>query len=151
MNVVAFMQNMWVKDPVRVKALIAKYGDNYRLRLIHFALFAGCVSGRRLKAAFGDELCSRITWEESSRVITGRANEAPPADPEHITAVLAHFNPAVVICFGKIAGDAVPRLFRGTTILAPHPAARQPDTVAKLEESARWLSAAIACEGRRRA
>lgn len=136
MIVVAFMQNMWVRDPVRVKRCIEQFGEGYRRRLIHYALFAGCLSGQRLKAAFGEQLCSQIKWEEASREVTGYASAAPPADRAHIAAVLATFNPDVVLCFGRTAGAAVPALFTGRMILAPHPAARQADTVIKLRGAA---------------
>jgi hypothetical protein len=132
MRIVAFMQNLWVRDPERVLYLIARHGENYRRRLIAYALFAGCASGRRLKATFGDELCRRITWEEASREITGNPEACPPADPVHIANALKHYKPDIVICFGHIAGDAVEPLWRGKLIGAPHPAARQHDTMLKL-------------------
>lgn len=40
MKIVAFLQNMWVKDPERVKQSIARYGEDYRLRFMRYALFA---------------------------------------------------------------------------------------------------------------
>lgn len=49
MKTVAFLQNMWVR-PHQV-AVVAKDGaaSDMRERLIRYALFAGCVTGRRLK------------------------------------------------------------------------------------------------------
>lgn len=147
MITVAFMQNMWVTDPVRVERCIAQFGESYRRRLIHYALFAGCLSGQRLKATFGEDLCKKIIWEESSRVITGQASAAPPADPVHIATVLERFNPAVVLCFGRIACEAVPPLYiGGRLILAPHPAARQVATVMKLRDAGAELRALLAKE-----
>lgn len=143
MVILAFMQNMWVRDPIRVKRCIEQFGEGYRRRLIHYALFAGCLSGRRLQSAFGKEVCDQIKWEEASREITGYANAAPPADPAHIAAVLSQFNPDVVLCFGRIAGDAVPALYTGRMILAPHPAARGPDTLIKLRGAVTDLRAII--------
>lgn len=139
MKILAFMQNMWVNDPERVKRLIAKYGDNYRRRLIAYALFAGCTSGRNLKATFGWGLCQQIEWEEASPEITGIPNVKVPADPAHINAALAHHNPDVVICFGRIACDAVQDLWKGPIVLAPHPAARQPDNMDRLRAAAAQL------------
>jgi len=138
-TVLAFLQNMWVRDPARVRALIERYGESYRRRLIAYALFAGCASGRNLKTAFGEELCRLITWEEASREVTGHPGARPRADPVHIAASLKEHEPDIVICFGRIAGDAVAPLWTGKLILAPHPAARQPDTMARLRHAATEL------------
>lgn len=52
----------------------------------------------------------------------------------HINQTLIYHAPAIVITFGKVAGDAVAPLWNETEFIrAPHPAARQPDTRAKLE------------------
>lgn len=142
MKALAFLQNMWVRDPDRVRALIEKYGERYRDRLIHFALFNGCLTGRRLKAAFGARLCSEIIWEEASPEIACEASGCPPADPAHIRAALERHSPDVVLCFGKIATDAVRPLWKGALIIAPHPAARSVLTFPQLTEAARSLAAA---------
>jgi len=133
------MQNLWARDPERVRVLTERHGERYRRKLITYALFAGCASGRNLKTTFGKELCRRVTWEEASREVTGMPGARPPADPAHIAATLKEHAPDVVICFGRIAGDAVAPLWQGNLILAPHPTARQPDTFAKLREAARAL------------
>lgn len=140
MTVVAFMQNMWVKDPARVQQLIGLHGEAYRRRLIATALFAGCLSGRRLKAAFGEETCRRIIWEESTREIAGDPRTIFPADPQHIAAVLAEQKPRVVLTFGRIAADAVRPLWGGNLIESPHPAARQADTMERLRYAAQQLT-----------
>lgn len=67
--ILAFMQNMWVKDPSRVKAMIDRQPDEFkrrefRLQITKRLLFAGCKSGRVLRAVFGD-LCDEIIWEEA--------------------------------------------------------------------------------------
>jgi len=142
-TVLAFMQNMWVRDPERVRALIERYGESYRRRLITYALFAGCASGRNLKTTFGEEICRRITWEEASREVTGHPGARPRADPVHIAASLKEHEPDIVICFVRIAADAVAPLWQGKLILAPHPTARQPDTFAKLRYAAAELAALL--------
>jgi hypothetical protein len=137
--VVAFMQNMWVRDPEKVKASIERMHwmkrDEYRLRLIHYSLFAGCVSGRRLKAAFG-EMCDAIIWEEASPEIAGDPKTICLPVPRHIQCALEHHNPDIVITFGKLAGDAVAKLWPAKLIRVCHPAARQPDTIQKLKAAA---------------
>jgi len=135
---VAFLQNMWVKNPERVRADIQRHGEGFRLRFMKYALFAGCVTGRRLKAAFGD-LCDEIVWEETTREIAGDPKTIFPAQPDHIRAVLEKYKPDVVLTFGAIARLVVLPLWSGRLIAAPHPAARQPDTIAKLQAAAAEL------------
>ena len=106
MKILAFMQNMWVRDPQRIKDSIAKMPVHqraeHRLRLIEYCLFAGCKSGRVLKKVFGP-LCGEIIWEEASPEIAGDSK---------------------TIC--------LPCPIHGWIVCAPHPAARQPDTIQKL-------------------
>ena len=141
--VLAFLQNMWVKDPARVERDIARLGEDYRRRVIEWSLFAGCLTGRRLKAAFPPWILAKIAWEESTRQIAGDSKTIFPPDPGHITAALAAYRPLVVITFGKIAGDAVQALWAGPLIRVPHPAARQLDTFARLQAASRELRASL--------
>lgn len=137
-KIVAFLQNQWFKDPERIKSIIAKRialelrgdGDNMtahevREEYIAYFLFLGCLTGRRLKAVFGDET-RRIVWEEVSREIGGHASSCFPADDAHIREVLDRHKPDIVLAFGKIACDALSRLrpAAATLIRGPHPAAR---------------------------
>ncbi len=142
MKVLAFMQNMWVKNPEKVKASIERMHftkrDEYRRRLIHYLLFAGCVSGRRLRAAFGD-LCDEIIWDEASNEIAGDPKTICFPVPRHIECAIEHYNPDIVITFGKLAGDAVEKIWGTETIRVCHPAARQPDTIHKLKAAADLL------------
>lgn len=148
MKVLAFLQNQWLKDPKRHRAsaarILAKYGPEVaadsRRRGIRFCLFRGCLTGRRLIASFGESVCDEIEWEEASTVITGDPKECPPADPEHIRAAIEKYRPDVVIAFGRIAADAVRHLWPGNfLIVAPHPAARDGLTPARLREAAKAL------------
>jgi hypothetical protein len=123
-KIVAFLQNQWFKDPERVKRLIAQHGDEYRRRLITYALFLGCKTGRVLRSVFGD-LCDEVLWEESSKEISGNPSEVFPPDLIHIKSVLVMEEPDIVIAFGKIACQAVQPLVEAERyIAAPHPAAR---------------------------
>lgn len=154
MIILAFLQNMWVRNPERVKAMIAREtaesgeqeGEELRRRLMTYALFAGCVTGRRLRAAFGQDLCDDIIWEETTREIAGDPKTIFPADYEHIRNALSVHNPSVILTFGRIAHDAVLTVILKDAVLSalplissPHPAARQPDTIMKLRDSATRL------------
>lgn len=133
MKIVAFLQNQWFKDPEGIKAMFAEHPER-RERYIEAFLFMGCLTGRRLKSAFGEELCDRIVWEEISPEIGSHASSKFPPDPEHIEAVIRKHQPDVVVCFGKLASDGLrktivrlgPEPISGFRILyGPHPAARQ--------------------------
>lgn len=131
MKVLAFLQNMWVRDPERVKAMIAKDGEVFRRRFMHYALFAGCLTGRRLRAAFG-HWCDSIIWEEVSREIGGKASSVFPADISHIAQRIAEEKPDVILVFGHIATEGLARAGYGGVplpklITGPHPAARSTD------------------------
>jgi len=131
LRIVAFLQNTWVRDPENLKRIYAEVAARgnvdvakHRNCMITYMLFAGCLSGRRLKAAFGEELCYEIYWEEASTEITGTPSAKVTADPEHIRRVLESQQPDVVLCFGRIACNAVEPLWNGVLLRAPHPAAR---------------------------
>lgn len=82
MKILAFLQNQWFKNPAAVKAMLDRHPDK-RNEIIKRLLFAGCLSSKRLRAAFGD-LCDRIIWEESSREMADHAGGVFKADTEHI-------------------------------------------------------------------
>lgn len=135
--ILAFLQNMWVKRPDEVRRLIARHGEEFRVRFMRRALFAGCKTGRNLRKAFGEELIEQIVFEETTREIAGDPKTIFPADLAHIKACLEHHQPKVVLTFGQIALDALlacrqgPNLgvASGSTLLhihAHHPASRHP-------------------------
>lgn len=146
MIALAFLQNMWVRDPDRVRALIEKHGEEYRTRFMHQALFSGCLTGRRIKAAFGDELLRTIHFEEASREIAGDSKTICQPDPDHIRKTLDQHQPRIVLTFGKVASEAVAPLWSGRSIQIPHPAARQPETVMRLKAAALEYSQFVATE-----
>lgn len=140
--IVAFLQNLWVKDPDRVKALIEKHGEEYRRHLIKQLLFAGGLTGKRLRATFGD-LIYQIDWEEASREIAADAKTICRPDLEHIQAVLDAYQPDIVITFGNVAFNAVAPLWKGKLIFSQHPASRRKYIVGHLHGIARQLREAI--------
>lgn len=148
LQVVAFLQNMWVRDPERMKRAFAEdTTGKLRLRMIEYCLFAGCLTGRRLKAAFGD-WCEDIIWEEASPVISGDPKEYHAADPLHIASVLHEHKPQVVLCFTR-AGEKVIRAACGDGvhfIPVVHPACRGIGTVGQLKDAARQLTLAYQFE-----
>jgi hypothetical protein len=136
MKILAFLQNQWVKDPARVQAIYDRHGDDpdRRAKLNARFLFYRSLTGRRLRAAFG-ELCDEIVWEEASLRKAGKSSGVFPADENHMAECVRHHKPDVVLTFGKVASAALAVVF-GTvevdgkmvdfTILhGPHPAARQ--------------------------
>lgn len=63
MTIVVILQNQWFKDPEGIRAMFAEHPER-RERYIEAFLFMGCLTGKRLRSAFGDELCDEIIWEE---------------------------------------------------------------------------------------
>lgn len=141
MNAIAFLQNLWVRDPERILATLRKRDEEYRRQLIKQLLFAGGLTGKRLKIAFGP-LIDQIIWEEASREIGGDSATICPPDPIHIQQVIEQLEPTVILAFGKVAQAAVLPLWAGPLIYAPHPAARQVDVSARLLQAATQLRAA---------
>src|SRR5688572_11378836 len=105
MSVVAIMQNQWFHNPERVRRLMETRPEA-RERLIAYALFAGCKSGRVLRSVFGD-LCDDFVWEEASREIGDRASSVFTADLAHLRAVVEKHQPRIVLAFGRVAGLAM--------------------------------------------
>lgn len=125
MVVVAFLQNQWFKEPEKMESLQVRMG---RERFVRTFLFWSCLTGKRLRKAFTEEICDEIIWEEASDKIGGKASSAYPADPVHIQAVLDKHKPDVVLTFGSIAGPALQKIKDGGAtwhlISGPHPVAR---------------------------
>ena len=138
MKIVAFLQNMWVRDPVKTRQAFDRYTTG-RLReaFIAHALFSGCVTGRRLRHAFGD-LCDVIVWEEPSPVIADNPRDYFPPDPKHVAAVLRKHGPDIVLCFSRRAElDIFNLLPKGCSFVScPHPAARGAHVIADLDAAA---------------
>jgi hypothetical protein len=133
MVALAILQNLWARDPERVRKVLANRSGANRRRVIRTVLFGGCLTGRRLTAAFGEELRDQMLWEEASTEVAGDARIIIRPDPDHIRRVLWSIEPDLVIGFGRLACDAVEPLCSGTEFLrAPHPAARRSDTMARL-------------------
>src|SRR3954470_24274441 len=135
MTILAFLQNMWFKDPERARGVFERNPDR-RNQLIATYLFMGCTTGKRLLAAFGEKLCDEIIWEECSLEIGGRSGSLFPADVAHMRAAIETHKPDVILGFGAVARDALAFIAPGNrTIIAPHPAARGNQTLEALKEA----------------
>lgn len=147
MRVVVYLQNMWVKEPAKIQASLDRHKDNpmFWNKMCKLLLFAGCITGRRIKNAFGD-LVNDMIFDETTKEIAGDSKKIFKPDYFHIESSLNRLKPDVVICFGAIATKAVTNVienggceFVPAIISAPHPAARQPDTMDKLKTAAKQL------------
>jgi hypothetical protein len=146
-RVLGILQNQWFKNPESARRIYASHnGDRERsARFRASALFMGCLTGRRILEAFGDDMRHVITWEEASNEIGGQSSAAFRADKLHIAKAIEFWDPEIVVAFGKIAGDGCMAAMRhiGATasggfyfILAPHPAARHPTVMSELRDVA---------------
>lgn len=148
-KVLGLLQNEWVYDPPRLKKAM-EFSNNpeaFRRRMISYALFAGCKTGRVLVSAFGDTWRQRITWENASKEIGDVASSAFPADVPHIVARIQEELPDVVIAFGKVAQEGMAEAIHRNlvenvlVIRAPHPCARHSTVLEELRAARRRLEA----------
>lgn len=136
MKILAFLQNQYFKNPEKVREIYARR-PNHRNKLIASFLFAGCLTGRRLRESLGPELCSAIIWEEASREIGGHSGSVFEPDLEHIRQSISDHAPDLILCFGKVAGNALKQLHLAQPIIyGPHPASRQNAMVGLIEMKA---------------
>lgn len=150
-SILAILQNQWFRDPDWAKRLLeTRYRGRHEVFAYHM-LFLGCLTGQRLRTAFGN-LCEEIIWENASPQFGNRANAVFPPDCAHLHAVWDKFKPQVVLTFGRVAERAIlkcnlydrcPNLITG-----PHPTARGSGRVKELELMAVKLRALLEkCEG----
>lgn len=146
MKIVGILQNQWFKNPEKIKRIIAdeesKGFADAREFYIKTFLFWGCLTGRRIKSALGEDWIEQIIFEECSREMGNSASSRFPADLKHIQQVIDKHKPTVVIAFGQLAKDALMQLYERNNfvlLLAPHPAARQSDVLQQLRELKRLL------------
>jgi hypothetical protein len=142
------LQNQWFKDPARMRGILEKHYSGRRNEFIRTFLFWSCRTGKNLKAAFGEELCDQIIWEEASPEIGGAASSAFPADPMHINNAICKHCPDIVVALGKIASEGVKRAFASfelnpRLIIGPHPTARHATVMDELREVGRTLTGVL--------
>lgn len=138
--ILAFLQNMWVKHPDRVRRSFEIHGEEFRIRFMRYSLFAGCKTGRMLMKAFGEKIIEQIIFEETTREIAGDSKTIFPADLNHMSACVDKHQPEIVVTFGKIAEEAFRKLpcenrelrCRPVHLTAHHPASRHPTSYATL-------------------
>lgn len=149
------MQNQWFFDPPRIQKAMASATDpvKYRKRLLSYALFSGCKSGRMLRQHLGDKWCDRIIWENASDRIGDCASSVFPADMKHLKNLVGTEQPDIIVGFGKVACNAflgdyeehatvTELLWHGAAfafVATTHPTARGERVGGELQECAREL------------
>jgi len=112
-------------------------------------LFQGCITGKRIKAVFGD-LVDDMIFDQSTKEILNNPREVPKADLKHMRNTILRIRPDTIITFGNHTTKALHKIITSPDMWyhiripkiifnAPHPAARQPDTIAKLKSVAEKL------------
>lgn len=139
--ILAFLQNLWVKNPVKVQDMFDRNPER-RNDLLRFLLFHGGLTGKRIKQAFGEDLAYEIIYEECTKEIANNPKTICKPDLKHIEESLLRIDPDLVITFGDIAYKSILKntVYGLTIIKAPHPAARQSDTVHKLKLVAKRIN-----------
>lgn len=150
-RVLGILQNEWVYDPPRLQRAIAQSSnpEAFRQRMIEYALFAGCKTGRVLMTTLGETWCRRITWENASKRIGDVSSSVFPADLEHIATRIQEEKPDIVIAFGKVAQDGVAQremrqffefeFVQYEILRAPHPCARTLEALRELHQLKKTL------------
>jgi len=140
---------MWVKNPLKVKKILAKNPEKWN-EICKDLLFMGCITGKRIKAAFGD-LTDNMIFDETTKEIADNPKVVLKADLSHISDTIKRINPDIIITFGKHAENALMSMYKSGVIYyhstpvpkhifnAPHPAARQPETIVKLKVIAKMV------------
>lgn len=139
-RVVAFLQNQWFRDPEKARKIFERHPEQ-REELVARFLFSGCLTGRRIRRAFGP-MVDEIVWEETSKNFGGYSASSFPADLDHMKSVIEKWRPKIVLGFGIIACAALNKLppsLWDHLIAGPHPAARHDRVVKDLRSMASQL------------
>lgn len=142
-TILALLQNQWFRDAERAAKLLDQYikheGGYWegRARFSRDMLFMGCLTGRRIEKAFGDELCDYggMVFEETSPQLGGKSGAVFPPDEKHLLGLLDYHKPGLIVAFGKVASAGLqlpalaPQLSAVQIIETCHPAARGNQTV----------------------
>lgn len=123
-RVVAFLQNAWFRDVDRVLAVAKRAAERWpeegsvRNRLLDIWNFGlrQSYTGRQLLKALGEDLYDEIHWDNASTQLGRKSSAKFPAEPEHIKSVLEEHKPELVLAFGRVAGDALPKVWQGKII-----------------------------------
>jgi hypothetical protein len=143
-TILGLLQSQWFKDVSRAKRILERYEHDEvdgREKFIRDFLFFGCLTGRRLRTTFGEELCKEITWEEASRTIDDRPAASTTYNLEHVRCVLAKHKPGLVITFGKQATEVMKVIINPNAMIlnCVHPAGRGSGVIKRLKEIAEMV------------
>lgn len=139
----SILQNMWFKDPERMKTIYAKYlerEDEGRNRFIRDFLFFGCLTGKRIDKVFGEDFRWQTYWEEASPELGGKSGSSFGYDKDHIRNAIKVYRPKIILAFGKIASSGLYEVLKGIDyghnyeiVYGPHPTSRSPGIIKQLE------------------
>lgn len=147
-RVLAFVPNRPFLDPdtlTRIYAAHTRDGRDLdrRAGLNRAYLFFDDITGRRLRAAFGERWSHAIAWEWVNPGVAAKDGPVLHADPQHMACVIRHHAPAVVLAFGPAAGSgllAASKLVEDAdgrvpfySIVGPDPADRRAGTLGCLD------------------
>jgi hypothetical protein len=133
-TILAILQNQWFR-PESVNKVNALYAlvntPEERATLNARFLFGGCKSGKIIQSVYG-YLYSKIIWENANSARGTFSASVYDPDVEHISSIILHFKPEVVLTFGRHAQKGVEEAVKGFGQFDPdflhlysvHPAAR---------------------------
>ena len=131
------LQNMWVTEPGRMEGVLRRNLGRHRSVIGRLLCAGTSLTGRRLKAAFGNRM-SDIEWDNACGLQIGaKASACFSPDRDHVARALDELRPDVVLVFGAVARSAMDgQTCQARVIYGPHPAARQRGVAQRLVEMA---------------
>jgi hypothetical protein len=148
MVTLGLLQNQWFPaDRVAAKRILfARWSWPMRMRATRGYLELNGVTGGRLIDAFAERF-DEIQWGNASPEITATPTAKVRPDIQHITALIEHVRPDVILMFGAVARDGIEKYLAENQlapdafklISGPHPANRSRTTRFELRRMAHEL------------
>jgi hypothetical protein len=114
MKVLAFLQNLWIKELEKARRMI-DCPSWARGKLIEDSILDGCDTSGRAHAALRDRQ-EHIIWIEASPVIRAEPREYPTPDIGRIVAEIDREAPDLIICFKGPAGEVITEICKNRRI-----------------------------------
>lgn len=130
-KVLAFLQNAWFPKDTRLD-YITKYlnDDVFRRRVL-----ARSWSGRRLIYAFGEEMFSKIIWDNVSIEVGPYARYKGKPTLEYVKHVLKRHNPDLILTFSGMAEGTIQLFIDQGLVKCPVMTGTHPNTMGMTNET----------------
>jgi hypothetical protein len=121
-RILCVLQNQWFKEPQKAEAMYARHPDVDEKLGLNKTLLFGSPTGQTIRRVFGEDLAEGMFFINASPQIGGFAASHFKADLNHISFMIEHVRPEIIIAFGVQARLGVGKVWSGKTIFCDHPA-----------------------------